>query len=184
MLSMSRTPVREALIRLADEGMVEVRPRRGMRVLPVSGDDMREIYEILTCLEATAAERVAMRGVTPEELNALGDAVHEMEAALEADDLRRWARSDERFHFLLVELSGNARLRSLVGTFWDQAHRARIVTLTLRPKPVTSNRDHAAVVDAIARGDAETARRIHHEHRAKAGELLVGLLSKHHLTQV
>lgn len=184
LLGMSRTPVREALIRLANEGMVEVRPRHGMRVLPVSAADMREIYEILTSLESAAAERVASRGVSAEAAAALQDAVDEMEEALAADDRRRWADADERFHLLLVELCGNQRLRSLVGTFWDQAHRARMITLGLRPRPTASNRDHAAVVDAISRGDAEAARRIHRQHRVRSGELLVDLLEKHGLKQV
>ena len=184
MLAMSRTPVREALIRLAEEGMVEVRPRHGMRVLPVSADDMREIYEILTSLESTAAGRVASRGISEVERAALQDAIDEMDEALGADDRRRWAAADERFHLLLVELCGNERLRSLVGTFWDQAHRARLITLGLRPKPTASNRDHAAVVDAIFRGDAEAARRLHRQHRVRSGELLVDLLTKHGLKQV
>ena len=65
-LGMSRTPVREALIRLGKEGLVEVIPRRGMRVLPVSPNDMREIYEILTALECMAAELLAASGaMTP-----------------------------------------------------------------------------------------------------------------------
>src|SRR5512141_1326949 len=55
-LGMSRTPVREALIRLQKEGLVEVVPRHGMRVLPVSAADMRDIYEMLTALEPMAAE--------------------------------------------------------------------------------------------------------------------------------
>ena len=87
-LGMSRTPVREALIRLANEGMVEIRPRHGMRVLPISPDDMREIYEILTSLEATAAEMAATRGVSEEELGALKRAVAEMDEALGREDLR------------------------------------------------------------------------------------------------
>lgn len=184
MLGMSRTPVREALIRLAEEGMVEVRPRHGMRVLPVSAKDMREIYEILTSLESAAAERVAARGVTAEELAMLQASVDEMEEALEVEDRRRWAAADERFHLLLVELCGNERLRALVGTFFDQAHRARLITLGLRPKPTASNRDHAAVVAAIAEGDAEAARRLHRQHRVRSGELLVDLLTKHGLKQV
>jgi DNA-binding GntR family transcriptional regulator len=184
MLGMSRTPVREAMIRLAEEGMVEVRPRHGMRVLPVSAKDMREIYEILTSLESTAAEQVARRGLSPDELAVLQVSVDEMEEALEIDDRRRWADADERFHLLLVEYCGNERLRSLVETFWDQAHRARLITLSLRPKPTASNRDHAAVVDAIARRDAEAARKLHRKHRVRSGELLVELLTKYGLTQV
>jgi DNA-binding GntR family transcriptional regulator len=184
MLEMSRTPVREAMVRLADEGMVEVRPRHGMRVLPISADDMREIYDVLTALESMAAERVAARGVSPEELRALRQAVVDMDAALAADDLRTWAAADERFHLLLVEYCDNQRLRALVSGYWDQSHRVRLVTLGLRPKPVDSNKDHAAVVDAIARGDAVAARRLHRQHRVRSGETLVNLLKTHGLTQL
>jgi len=184
MLEMSRTPVREAMVRLADEGMVEVRPRHGMRVLPISADDMREIYDVLTALESMAAERVAARGVSPEELRALKQAVADMDAALAADDLRTWAAADERFHLLLVEYCDNQRLRALVSGYWDQSHRVRLVTLGLRPKPVDSNKDHAAVVDAIARGDAVAARRLHRQHRVRSGETLVNLLKTHGLTQL
>lgn len=184
MLDMSRTPVREAMVRLADEGMVEIRPRHGMRVLPVSVDDMREIYEILSSLEPTAAERVARRGLSDTETAQLGQAVDEMDAALDADDLSRWAAADERFHLLLVDFSGNRRLRALVGTFWDQAHRARMATLRLRPRPTASNADHAAVVDAIARRDPEAARRIHHEHRLRSGRMLVELLERYGINQL
>ena len=184
MLEMSRTPVREAMVRLADEGMVEVRPRHGMRVLPISADDMREIYDVLTALESMAAERVAARGVSPEELRALRQAVVDMDAALDADDLRTWAAADERFHLLLVEYCDNERLRALVSGYWDQSHRVRLVTLGLRPKPVDSNKDHAAVVDAIARGDAVAARRLHRQHRVRSGETLVNLLKTHGLTQL
>ena len=184
MLAMSRTPVREALIRLADEGIVEVRPRHGMRVLPISISDMREIYEILTGLESTAAELVAKRGLEPQKLAALHAAVTEMETALAADDLPGWAQADEHFHNLLVEYSGNERLRTWVNTCRDQAHRARMATLRLRPKPVDSNKDHAAVVDAIERRDAEAARRLHHEHRVRAGVMLVEILQLHGITQL
>ena len=184
MLEMSRTPVREAMVRLADEGMVEVRPRHGMRVLPISADDMREIYDVLTALESMAAERVAARGVSLKELQALKQAVADMDAALAADDLRTWAAADERFHLLLVEYCDNERLRALVSGYWDQSHRVRLVTLGLRPKPVDSNKDHAAVVDAIARGDSVAARRLHRQHRVRSGEMLVNLLKTHGLTQL
>ena len=61
MLKMSRTPAREAMLRLAKDGLVEVRPRHGMRIKPVSVADIREIYEVLTGLESTAAALAAQR---------------------------------------------------------------------------------------------------------------------------
>jgi DNA-binding GntR family transcriptional regulator len=184
LLGMSRTPVREAMVRLAEEGMVEIRPRHGMRVLPVSADDMQEIYQVLTALEAEAAEEIARRGLPAAEIEALRGVVIEMEHALEADDLVRWAKGDERFHRLLLENCPNRRLRGLVSQFWDRSHRVRMLTLRLRPKPVTSNADHLALVEAIERGDAEGARRIHREHRIRHGRMLVEILRTHGLTQL
>lgn len=184
LLKMSRTPVREALIRLENEGMVEVRPRHGMRVLPVSADDMEEIYAILTALESDAAAEIARRGLSPSDLAGLKSAVHDMEVALQRDDLLAWAKGDEQFHRLLIECCPNRRLRALVYQFWDQAHRVRMLTLRLRPRPTTSNEDHLALVDAIERRDADLARAVHREHRIRSGRMLVELLRQHGLHQL
>lgn len=183
-LAMSRTPVREAMMRLSHEGLVEVRPRHGMRVLPVSAEDMREIYEVLTGLESTAAELAATRGASDVELSALEGAVEDMAAALKRDDLKAWAKADDRFHMLLVSLSGNRKLRDVAESFLDRSRRVRILTLKIRPKPTTSNRDHAAVVDAIRRRDAKAAHDIHRAHRVKAGKMLIALLYEHGLTHL
>jgi len=177
-LKMSRTPIREAMIRLQQEGMVEIKPRHGMRVLPVSPDDMHEIYEVLTGLESTAAWSVANRGLSNDELDLLRACITDMDIALEKNNLTAWAAADERFHSLLITFSGNARLINMVTQLSDQAHRARVLTLQLRPKPVASNRDHEALVEAITAKAADKARRIHFEHRSRAGKMLVGVLNK------
>jgi DNA-binding GntR family transcriptional regulator len=177
-LGMSRTPVREAMVRLRAEGIVEIRARHGMRVLPVSADDMREIYEVITSLESTAAGLVAKRGIEAGALSSLNDAVKAMDAALERDDLESWARADEDFHRILINSCGNGRLIQTVDQFWSQAHRVRLLTLRLRPKPTQSNREHAALVKAISKGDADAAVRIHQEHRERAGRLLTDLLRR------
>ncbi|WP_439578988.1 GntR family transcriptional regulator [Elioraea sp.] len=178
MLGLSRTPAREAMVRLAEEGLVELRPRHGMRVKPISADDMREIYEVLAALEPKAAGLAAKRGLSAEDLSALENAVAAMDAALERGDLVAWAEADERFHMDLVRASGNRRLAATVGSFWDQAHRVRMATLRLRPLPTTSNADHRAVVAAIRAGKAKEAEAIHRHHREGAAEMLVGLLER------
>ena len=184
LLEMSRTPVREAMVRLAREGMIDIRPRHGMRVLPVSANDMREIYEILTALESEAAGQIARDGTTPARLEALREAVAQMDRALDADDLDAWARADDRFHRLILESCRNNRLKAIIEQFWDQSHRVRMLTLRLRPKPSGSNSDHRTLVDAIERRDADTAQRIHHDHRAKNGRMLVEILERHGLSQL
>jgi DNA-binding GntR family transcriptional regulator len=176
-LKMSRTPVREAIIRLSGEGLVEVRPRHGIRVLPISVKDMREIYELLTELETMAVRRLAERGLSREGLARLEQASAGVEAALAQDDLVAWTHNDEEFHSLLTDLTGNLRLSQIAAMFRDQAHRARMQTLRLRPKPDDCNRDHAAVVAAIRRRDGETAAALHRRHCEEGSAKLLKLLT-------
>lgn len=183
-LGMSRTPVHEALMRLAKEGLVEVAPRRGMRVLPVSPTDMKEIYEVLTALESMAAEILAARGPTDAELQPLIEATEAMERALQADDLDAWARADESFHEKLVQMAGNRLLRESVMSYWDRAHRARMFTLRLRPKPVNSTQEHMALVARLRQGDAAGAAAVNRGHRERASRELLAIFEKFRLQQM
>ena len=123
-LGMSRTPVREALLSLEAQGLVEIRPRRGIRVQTVAPDDMREIYEVLTALESLAASRVAQLSLAADDLDLLETALSDMERALAENDLDAWAEADDRFHMALVALSGHNRIAGIVGVMRDQVHRA------------------------------------------------------------
>lgn len=183
-LGMSRTPVREALVRLQAEGLVEVVPRHGMRVLPVSPVDMREIYEMLTALECMAAERLARRRPSDDELAPLLQATLAMDQALAADDLEAWARADEQFHSQLVALAGNRHLQATVLNHWDRAHRARMFTLRLRPKPVNSTREHRALVERLREGDWEGAARENRAHRERASRELLAIFERYKLAQM
>jgi DNA-binding GntR family transcriptional regulator len=175
-LGMSRTPVREALSRLQREGLVEVIPRHGMSVLPVSAEDMRDIYEMLTALEAMAAELAVRRKPSVAQLKPLLTASRDMGRALQADDLDAWAAADERFHRHLVVLSGNRLLIDAVQNCWDRAHRARMVTLRMRPKPTHSTREHMDVVEKIRAGDARGAFDAHRNHRERGSRELLAIL--------
>jgi DNA-binding GntR family transcriptional regulator len=183
-LGMSRTPVHEALMRLASESLVEVAPRRGMRVLPVSPTDMKEIYEVLTALESMAAELLAARKPTDAELQPLIEATEAMERALQADDLDAWARADESFHEKLVMMANNRLLRESVMSYWDRAHRARMFTLRLRPKPVHSTQEHMTLVARLRQGDAAGAAAVNRDHRERASRELLVIFEKFRLQQM
>jgi DNA-binding GntR family transcriptional regulator len=183
-LGISRTPVREALIRLANEGLVEVIPRHGMRVLPVSPTDMQEIYAVLAALESAAAELLARRRPSDAELRPLVDATRDMTRALKADDLEAWAAADERFHQGLVELAGNRVLGDAVARLADRVHRARMFTLRLRPKPSTSTQEHMALLDRIRAGDAPGAVEVNRAHRERATRELVAIFERYRLQQM
>jgi DNA-binding GntR family transcriptional regulator len=184
MLGVSRTPVREALIRLEKESFVKVVPRHGMRVLPVSPEDMKDIYEVLTALECFAAERLAHRRPSEKELQPLVDATQRMSDALARDDLDAWAKADETFHWALVSLSGNKLLLETVMGYWDRAHRARLFTLRLRPKPVNSTQEHMQLVERLAAGDAAGAVKVNREHRERASRELVVIFERYRLQQL
>lgn len=184
LLGMSRTPVREAILLLQAQGLVEMRPRKGMRVLALSPADMRDIYDVLTELESLAADRAARFGYDPSELEPLGGAIADMDAALARDDRDAWSEADDRFHSELVRLGQNHRVQAVAGMMVDQVRRARATTLHLRPLPTKSNEDHRKVYEAIRAGDPNTARRVHHAHRTHAKEMLLGLLDKLGLRQV
>jgi DNA-binding GntR family transcriptional regulator len=183
-LGMSRTPVREALMRLQNEGLVEVIPRHGMRVLPVSPNDMREIYQVLTALECMAAELLASRKPSDKDLKPLVDATKAMDKAIQADDLDAWAAADERFHAHLVDLAGNRPLQATVLNYWDRAHRARLFTLRLRPKPVNSTQEHMQMVERLRAGDAAGAAAVTRAHRERANRELVAIFEHFKLAQM
>ena len=183
-LGMSRTPVHEALIRLHQEGLIELAQRRGMRVLPVSPKDMREIYEILTALECMAAEILGLRRPSQRELLPLVEATQAMEKALSRDDLDAWAKADETFHHALVELAGNTLLLDAVMGFWDRAHRARMFTLRLRPKPINSTQEHMQLVDMLAAGDGVGAAQVNRAHRERASRELLAIFERYQLQQL
>lgn len=177
----SRTPVRESFVRLQQEGLLEIVPRHGVRISALSPSDMREIYEILMSLEPTAVELLVARRPDRAELSGLVQACDDMEAALAGPhpDLAAWAAADERFHMSLAKLCGNKRLAAMILTVWDQAHRARMFTLSLRPLPLQSTAEHRAVVDAILAGDGERAHDLYFAHRKRGGHELTAIIERH-----
>ncbi len=183
-LGMSRTPVREAALMLESRGLLEMRPRKGVRILPVSPEDMREIYDILTELESLAAQRAAEAGYGDADLAQLALSIAQMDQAVKDEDREAWADADDLFHQELVRLGGNKRIEAIVAVMSDQVRRARATTLFIRPLPVQSNEDHRAVYQAISSGRAEEAHERHRQHRLQAKGVLIGILEKHRLNSL
>jgi DNA-binding GntR family transcriptional regulator len=183
-LQLSRTPVREALIRLANEGLVEVIPRHGMRVSPLLPSDMQEIYVVLTALESAAAEILAARRPSAAELKPLADATRAMTLALKNDDLDAWAAADERFHQGLVQLAGNRTLVDAVQRIADRAHRARMFSLRLRPKPERSTHEHTELLGRIQAGDVAGAVALYRAHRDRASRELLAIFERYRINHL
>ena len=175
-LGMSRTPVREAALRLESEGFVTIRPRLGIYIRPISRTDMIEIYALLTELEPYATRLLAERSLTSEEQAELRAPVKAMERYLAQGARQDWAQADREFHETLIRLTGNARLMRFVATLWDQVHRTRATTVAARQDLERSNEDHRAVVALIIAGKGAEAEALHRQHRDRANAGLLCLL--------
>jgi DNA-binding GntR family transcriptional regulator len=177
-LGMSRTPVHEAIIRLQEESLVQVLPRRGVLICPVSADDIREIYDLLIAVEGMAAALLATlpKDAAVAAAEALDQETTVMERTLEKGKLLDWAAADERFHQMLTERCGNRRLARVAATVRDQSHRARLFTLHLRPQPTASAAEHRRITAAIRAGKAPEAESAARAHRVRARDALLPLL--------
>ena len=180
-LGMSRTPIREALVRLDAEGLVKVVPRRGMLVVPMSRTDMTQVYEVLAALESLAAELLARQKPSSSQIRPMTSSVGKMRKAVANKDFDAWAESDEHFHDALLALSGNPRLEMMGRMVRDQAHRARMTMLRLRGVGTLSNsaREHHTIIEAIQGGDVRHASKRAREHRRHGLAMLMQVLANY-----
>jgi DNA-binding GntR family transcriptional regulator len=183
-LGISRTPLKEALLALQSEGLVRLVPRRGVMIVPLTANDVSEIYRVLEALEDLAIGLIGERYDSKRDIDALRVEVAAMQAALRTDDLDAWAAADERFHSRLVAASGNARLAHAAQTLLWQSQRFRMFTLRLRDKPVKSTKNHAALVKAMREGDFVRARRLHAEQKVGWREQMMVLLKKFRISHI
>jgi DNA-binding GntR family transcriptional regulator len=156
-VGVSRTPVREALVQLQNEGLIAIVPRRGIRIVPLTVEDIREVHDIMQWLESQAAYALAMREDRASYVKALRRHVAAMRRALAAGDLDTWARENDRFHMGLVVSAGNQRLVRICENLLEQSHRVRMFTLRLRKPPTRTTDAHTSMLKAIEEGDGEKA---------------------------
>ncbi|OZC55535.1 hypothetical protein CH267_13250 [Rhodococcus sp. 06-621-2] len=176
-LSMSRTPVHQATARLEAEGWIAIAARSGVTVAPLDPTDLENAYETLMALEGTAAARLARRPISGDDIDSLLiEACVRCEEALAADNLTLWAERDNEFHSLLLNSCGNIHLCRAASTVSDQSHRARLLTVELRPKPVDSNADHRRIVAAVAERNPDAARIALEEHRRRGMTTLIPII--------
>ena len=154
-LGMSRTPVREALLRLEDDGLVEFAPRRGIFVAPIDLLDHLDLLETRRQLDSLLM-RFAVRRARPEHCEELRDCAEKMQQAAERDDTKEFLRQDRRFDLIVYEASRNhsaiaavARLHSHCRRFWYAYQR--------KTDLAKSAAHHTAIMYAIANRDEKAA---------------------------
>jgi DNA-binding GntR family transcriptional regulator len=162
-LGVSRGPIREAIGRLASEGLVTVRPRRGAVVSPLSKEEFLELYQVREALERMAV-KLAVRRLQPEDFAALQGLIDDMATHAERGQVDEFFEANAAFHARLVDASGNAKLGELYRQLLDQIGRYRTRSLRLRGNLQRSIAEHAAILRAAKRGDAERAAHLMAEH--------------------
>jgi DNA-binding GntR family transcriptional regulator len=175
--SVSRTPVREALILLSASGLVHLEPNRGAMVLQLTAQDVSEVYHLRAVLESESAAMAAGR-TTPEVaglLLAICDRMGELHESPASEQLA----ADTQFHYTIAEASGSPRLHALVRqvSAIPEAYRSAI--------PYTgadmgeAERQHRGIAGAIREQDQDQARRLMRSHVEWAGRLAVDRLQPH-----
>ncbi|MBF8184223.1 GntR family transcriptional regulator [Nonomuraea sp. K274] len=159
-LDVSRTPVREALQRLAKDGLVVSRRRRWVVVEPTL-EEIRDIYDVRTAIEGFAA-RLVIERATQGQLDAIIDALRSREHAGPGFD--EFVISNERFHRLIVEASGNRRLIEAHERSKHFYFNTQVARLYLPSELEESHRQHQALVKAILERDGDEADRVTREH--------------------
>jgi DNA-binding GntR family transcriptional regulator len=155
-LGVSKTPVREALIRLERDGLVEIEPYRGARVLEPSAEDIREILELRRLIECQIARDLAARR-PPEILDELGASVAGSRAALEAGDTQQLLDSLTAFSDVLAEACGNSRMLKLLVDLRSVLLLIGSSSLRAAGRESRSIAEHEAILEAIRSGDADAA---------------------------
>jgi DNA-binding GntR family transcriptional regulator len=153
-LGVSRTPVREALRRLEDEGFVETSLNRWTRVAPLDLPRAIETYSVIEALEVFALERAQL---TPQDLSDMRTANDAMRRSLRLRKAASALRADEEFHAILLQRAQNSELRELVAQLKTKLRRIELAYWGRASKTNQSVEEHAAILSALQKGAKRAA---------------------------
>jgi DNA-binding GntR family transcriptional regulator len=172
----SRTPIRETLIQLASMGLVVIRPRRGAIVAELGPQQLVEMFEVMSELEATCA-RLAARRMTPAEQEALMAAHAACKDASLAKDPDDYYYKNEAFHYAIYAGSHNQFLIGQARGLSRRLRPYRRLQLRVRDRLGASFEEHDAMVKAIVKGDGELAAQQARDHVMIQGQRFADLMA-------
>jgi DNA-binding GntR family transcriptional regulator len=170
-LDVSRTPVRQAFVQLEAEGLLELYPRRGALVVPISPSEAEDVFEARMLIEQHAARRAGADGSLTALAATLRDHIADQEDAL-AEGGAGFAWSDRAFHRAIVEAGGNRLLTRQYDGLRDRHQRIAAITIARDPSRIERFvAEHREIAAAFEAGDAERAASLLADHLQGAHEL-------------
>jgi DNA-binding GntR family transcriptional regulator len=162
-LGISKTPVREALRILANQGLVEIQPRKGTFLAEFTNKDIKEIFDIREYLEALAINELFER-INKEIIISLEKIANDAHQASLNNDKLTYNKHDDYFHKKIVALSDNSRLYEMFEKIQIQVQRVRAHSIKLPGRPGKSDSEHLLIVQALKNKDREKAEQYLREH--------------------
>ncbi len=164
-LGVSRTPIREAIRMLEQEGLAVTMPRKGAEVAKMTLKDMEDVLEIREALDELAV-RIACEKITDEQMKRLTDAKDLFETSTRSGDVKMIAEADVSFHDVIYEATGNPKLETLLNNLREQVYRYRVEYIKDPQNYPVLIREHEAILLALKERNVKKAENAMHEHVA------------------
>ena len=175
-LSLSRTPVREALSQLANENLVEMIPRRGAFVAGISITEIKDIFQLREVLDCMAV-RLAFGQVATSDLDEFEVLFNNLMKGPDDQDAYEALQIDRRFHEMILEASGNKWLKDLTGLLLERSQLIRIVSLKYPGRMKTSWLEHLQLITLLRLGDSCASEKCALQHVVNARDAVLRAVS-------
>ena len=162
-LGVSRTPIREAIRMLEQEGLAVTIPRKGAEVAKMTEKDMEDVLQIREALDELAA-KIACEQISEEQLEELVATMHEFEESTKTDNVKKIAEADGKFHDIIYQSTGNPKLVNMLNNLREQMYRYRVEYLKDENNYPTLMKEHKDIVEGLVRKNKTQVTETMHQH--------------------
>ena len=162
-MHVSRTPIREAIQKLAAEGFIKIAPNQTLIVTEVSLEDVKEVLQIRGVLEGLAA-RIAAKKINKQEIEELEKIIAQMSLHVTKEDLSSYCKVDDEFHNLILHICGNKWIIQIRDNLSNFIYRFRIKSLSVPGRLKCSFEEHRKIMESLKKHNSEEADRLSQIH--------------------
>ena len=162
-LGVSRTPIREAIRMLEQEGLAVTIPRKGAEVAKMTEKDKEDVLQLRKALDELAA-KIACEQISEEQLEELVATMHEFEESTKTDNVKKIAEADVKFHDIIYQSTGNPKLVNMLNNLREQMYRYRVEYLKDENNYPTLMKEHKDIVEGLVRKNKMQVTETMHQH--------------------